>query len=69
MSKRSSKAKTRQVTLGKKLMGGFLSIAFITLVVALLGLYGLRQVTNHISTAERTQKPSPIPMAGDFKDF
>lgn len=50
-------------------MGGFLSIAFITLVVALLGLYGLRQVTNHISTAARTQKPSPIPMAGDFKDF
>ena len=48
MNKRRSETKSGQVTLGKKLMGGFLSIAFITLVVALLGLYGLRQVTDHI---------------------
>lgn len=53
MSKLGLENTTRHVTLGKKLMGGFLSIAFITLVVALLGLYGLRQVTDHIKVTTK----------------
>ena len=48
MSTNNESSRPPRATLGTKLLGGFLSIACITLVVALLGLYGLRQITTQI---------------------
>jgi hypothetical protein len=57
-----------RITLGTKLMGGFLSIAFITLVVALLGLFGLHQITSQIKATTSKIKDRQAFLAAAVND-